>query len=334
MSDSNPSTGPVPQLHAGDWVEVRSADEIMATLDENGALDALPFMPEMLQFCGQRFQVFKSAHKTCDTISTFKGRRMKDAVHLGDLRCSGDAHGGCQAGCTLFWKTAWLKPVASNSVEVGFDGGGDGADAMPAIPELLEKAACPQPAQGEDQPARYVCQATEVVRASDPLLWWQPGQYLKDITSGNVGIFQFMRYGMLAIYNAIMRLHWRGRPYPRVQGMAGKKTPHESLNLQPGELVQVRPWEEIMQTLNEFQRNRGLFYDVEMVPFSGKTYRVHKRVERILNEETGVMMEMPNPCIILEGVTCSGCYSQHRMFCPRNVYPYWREIWLRRVEEH
>src|SRR5262249_35222364 len=54
-------------LRAGDLVEVRSEPEILATLDAEGRLDGLPFMPEMLQYCGQRFRVFKSAHKTCDT---------------------------------------------------------------------------------------------------------------------------------------------------------------------------------------------------------------------------------------------------------------------------
>ena len=63
-------------LRAGDWVEVRSSEEILATLDERGRLEALPFMPEMLQYCGKRFRVYKSAHKTCDTIETYKGRRM------------------------------------------------------------------------------------------------------------------------------------------------------------------------------------------------------------------------------------------------------------------
>ena len=49
--------------------EKKSADEILATLDEKLSLDNLPFMPEMLQFCGQRFRVYKSADKSCDTIS-------------------------------------------------------------------------------------------------------------------------------------------------------------------------------------------------------------------------------------------------------------------------
>ena len=44
-------------LHVGDLVEVRSAEEIVATLDERGELENLPFMPEMLKFCGQRLSV-------------------------------------------------------------------------------------------------------------------------------------------------------------------------------------------------------------------------------------------------------------------------------------
>ena len=41
------------RLCAGDWVEVRSKAEILSTLDENGRLEGLPFMPQMFQYCGQ-----------------------------------------------------------------------------------------------------------------------------------------------------------------------------------------------------------------------------------------------------------------------------------------
>src|SRR5262245_65469033 len=96
-------------LRAGDWVEVKGAEAILATLDKDGRLDALPFMPEMLQYCGKRFRVFKSAHKGCDTIQDWKTMRgMSDAVYLEGLRCDGAAHGGCQAACPVMWKNAWL----------------------------------------------------------------------------------------------------------------------------------------------------------------------------------------------------------------------------------
>src|SRR6185503_9144504 len=89
------------------FVEIRSKAEILATLDKSGRFEGLPFMPEMLAFCGKRFRVYKRAHKTCDTVNKTGGRRMNAAVHLEGLRCSGEAHGGCQAACLLFWKEAW-----------------------------------------------------------------------------------------------------------------------------------------------------------------------------------------------------------------------------------
>ena len=74
---------------------------ILRTLDADGKLDGLPFMPEMLSFCGQRYRVRARAHKACDTIDWQQFRRMESAVHLEELRCDGSSHGGCQAGCLL-----------------------------------------------------------------------------------------------------------------------------------------------------------------------------------------------------------------------------------------
>jgi hypothetical protein len=324
---------------AGDWVEVRSADEIMSTLDEHGALDSLPFMPEMLQYCGKRFQVYKSAHKGCDTLHTSKSRSINDAVHLEGLRCDGSAHGGCQALCLLYWKTSWLKRIPgpeadetpARAAEVPQRSPTAGAGRFDAR-DLARATQAPEPVAG-NSPTRYRCQATEMFRASSPLLWWDPRHYLQDLLSRNVRLRDFVFYVLVAAYNVVMRLHWRLRTYPYVRGTAPLPTPTEVLDLQPGELVQVRSREEIMDTLNEGgNRNRGLSFDVEMVPFCGRTFRVLRRVEQIVNEKTGKLIRMPTACIILEGVACGGCLSRNRMFCPRSIYPYWHEIWLRRAE--
>ena len=101
------------KLHAGDWVQVRTPEEILATLDGNGCLDGMPFMPEMLASCGRRLRVFKRAHKTCDTIESYVIRKLGRTVHLEGSRCDGSAHGGCEAACQLFWHEAWLRPVAA-----------------------------------------------------------------------------------------------------------------------------------------------------------------------------------------------------------------------------
>ena len=108
-------------LRVGEIVEVRSEAEIMTTLDARGELESLPFMPEMLQFCGRRFSVDKLAVKLCDTIGSTGMYRMRNAVHLAGVRCDGQAHGGCQAGCLIYWKEAWLRRVPA-----------DGRDAVTA----------------------------------------------------------------------------------------------------------------------------------------------------------------------------------------------------------
>jgi hypothetical protein len=320
-------------LRAGDWVEVRSAEEILATLDSDGCLDALPFMPEMLQFCGRRFQVFKSAHKTCDTIEDWQRiRRMRNAVHLEGLRCGGEAHGGCQAGCLLFWKEAWLTRVP------GPESNGDPARALsnPRPPvgsggprcdlKALGRATRMVAAAEASTEERYRCQATELVRATAPGRWWDPRQYLKDIASRNVRLRDFVRHGLFAAFNSL-------RQYPYIRGRAGEKTPSgEALNLQPGEWVRVRSKEEILHTLNRKLRHRGLSFDVEMLPFCGRTFRILRRVERFVDDRTGQMKAPRNTCLILEDVACSGCLSRNRMFCPRSIYPYWHEVWLERVD--
>ena len=72
-------------------------------------------------------------------------------------------------------------------------------------------------------------------------------------------------------------------------------------------------------------------FDVEMAPYCGRRFRVRKRVERIIDEPSGRMMELPGDCIILDGVVCDSRFSAKRVGCPRAIPSYWREIWLRRV---
>jgi hypothetical protein len=143
---------------------------------------------------------------------------------------------------------------------------------------------------------------------------------------------------VLAGYNALVRragripLLWRLRPYPHVSGEL-TKTPSATLGLRPGERVRVKPKAEILATLSTGQRNRGLWFDAEMVPFCGREFRVLRRVERIIDDRTGRMLELRGDCIILDGAVCGGHLSRNRLFCPRSIYSYWREIWLERVED-
>jgi hypothetical protein len=339
-------------------VEILTKEEILTTLDKKGQLGGLPFMPQMFQFCGKRFKVYKRAHKTCDTVFPVRGRWMAGAVHL-QTRCTGLGYGECQAGCLIFWKEAWLKRVI------------DGTD-KPETPQnnaasqhaVVQRNGCcteqdvwagtlaPGP-QNEPDPV-YVCQATQLPYATTELQWWDFRQYIEDYTSGNVGMWRIVKGGIYAAYYRLSisriglglamrwfydKCHplWRGTLFPRHTGTipVDKPTPapEHPLNLQPGELVRVKAHQEILETLNTASKNRGLYFDAEMVPFCGGTYRVLKRVSKIIDEKTGKMTKMKNESIILEGVFCQSRYSNCRMFCPRAIYSYWREIWLERVSE-
>jgi hypothetical protein len=335
-------------LKVGDWVEIRSEEEIIATLDKDGRLEGMPFMPEMLNFCGMRMQVFKRAHKTCDTVFPIRGRRVHEAVHL-NTRCDGSAHGGCQAGCLIFWKVAWLKRVEGP------------ATASPAkLTDLKVKdrtgdfdlAATTMRSGPESGVTTYTCQATQLPYATASLQWWNIDQYIEDYRSGNIGIADIVRGFLYSVYSNLVyagiglgrplrwvydKVHTRldGTGFPRSTGIIpeGDPTPAVSLNLQPGELVRVKSHQEILRTLNVKGMNRGMSWDSEMVPYCGGTYRVLHRVTRIVNEATGEMQIMKSPCIILDSVICKAKYSKCRMFCPRSIYSYWREIWLERVQQ-
>ncbi|MEJ2649113.1 MAG: hypothetical protein P8016_11990 [Sedimentisphaerales bacterium] len=101
------------------------------------------------------------------------------------------------------------------------------------------------------------------------------------------------------------------------------------LGLQPGELVEVKSVEEIMQTLDSNRRNKGLRWMTGMRKYCGKRYRVLKRLQRIMLEDTGELRNMKNT-VLLDGVFCDG---KEFGSCDRCCFHFWREAWLRRVSE-
>jgi hypothetical protein len=314
-------------LRPGDVVEVRPPAEILTALDAQASLDAVPFMPEMLQYVGRRFTVSRRVEKICDTIAVTGSRRMRDTVYLEDLRCDGSGHGGCQAGCRIYWKEAWLRRV-DGKAEVD-DPGEQGADELARRAQVGTRTV----RETEEGPAEvWRCQATEAFKATEPLKTSDLRQYWRELESGNYGLLRFLRIAVPGFFSELAsRLHLVGAV--PLTGEGTYKRPAEPLNLQPGDLVQVRQPDEIAKTLDEHGLLRGLSFDREMLPYCGRVVRVKDRVQRIIDDRTGRLIEIPSDCLILEGVVCSGERSHGRWFCPREIYPYWREAWVRPVAE-
>ncbi|MBB3086911.1 hypothetical protein [Geodermatophilus sabuli] len=328
MTRSN-AAPPLRRLRTGDVVEVRSEAEVLATLERDGTLDRMPFMPEMLASCGSRFTVVSRADTTC-----FWGglRKLEDSVHLDGVRCDGSAHGGCQAGCLIFWKEEWLKPVDESS---------DGAVVQATPPrqrggasseDLLRATHAPAAEDGEE---RWSCQATEVVAATSKVHHWDLRHFAQDVRNGNLGWRTVLRHLLPYLFNTYQGHSRRlpswllvhgGAPFPWVHGKLDR-TPKVTLDLQPGERVRVRTRKEIRATLDRRGYNRGLSFDPEMLPYCGTSRRVDRRIHKIIDDVTGRMLTMGADCLVLEGAVCRGLYHG---LCTRQTETYWREAWLAR----
>jgi hypothetical protein len=299
-------------LRPGELVEIRSLPEILATLDERGCLDGLPFMPEMTAFCGHRFLVLRRVDKVYEYAHATGLRRMRNAVLLKGLRCGGQSHGGCQAACQLIWKESWLKRPQEERQET-----------MPPRSTLnvLDLDACARiPVQGKQQ---YVCQMTEILRASTPLHVRDLRHYWRDVAWGNVRLIPFLVGISVKLFSGLQRKF--GRPvWPVLQPTNSDSSPHQNLGLQPGQIVRVKPKHAIEPTLTRDLRTRGMQFDRAMLFYSGGSYRVATRVDRMVHERTGELLEFRSPCYALEGVHFIG----ENFFVPQNDFVFWREIWL------
>jgi len=312
------------QLSRGDWIQVKSAAVIRDLIDSDGTTDGLPFMPEMLQFCGQRFQVSHFANKVCANVGTIEIRNLQNVVVLKVSRCDGCFHGGCQMACELLWKLDWLEPVPTAE---------DGASShdplqSPEASQLTEKlvplsVGTPRQEQAKSSGQYFRCQATELGAASGQSSPLHFGQYLVDRKTNGTSWSSIFKFITQMLIRKVLR---------RSESVAGpcKRTPVDTLNLKVDDRVKVKPIEEILETLDAKGCNRGLWFDpAEMQPFCGKTLTVTRRIDRIIDEGTGELLEMKVPSIVLNETQCSGL---HRRFCSRAMLHFWREVWLERVD--
>ncbi len=297
-------------------------------LDETGATDGLPFMPEMLKFLGTSTRVIANLDRVCDTVNPVSIRCIPEAVVLDDLRCDGSGHAGCQAECRIFWKTSWLRP-ATDSRPLSQ------ADDAEAYAELERIALANAGNHAEDlTEATFRCQHTDLPAAGRAVGWRDLRSFLHQLTSGNVRLLRFVRVTTRAVLVDIGR---QLRLVRRVQFMPQNPPDHvyappPPRGLMIGQSVRVRSKKEIAETLTPNSKHKGLRFDQEMLAYCGKTARVRAKVERFVDEKTGKLVVLSSDCYILEGCICRSDVSYGRWFCPRGIFAWWRECWLEVVD--
>jgi hypothetical protein len=296
-------------LLPGDLVEVLSETEILATLDERGTFEKLPFMPEMLKYCGRSFRVSAHAFKTCVDDQEMRG--LDSTVFLEEVRCDGASHGGCGRACLIFWKSAWLKRKGTISV---------------TRQHGLAKVNRARLESLANRDGQVFCQSTEILNASTPLPWWEPSQYLLDLTRNRSSVVNWARSLFIAFYNKIAYI-LNLRSWKFVSGTNDTMSREAALDLKPGELVRVKSLDQIKQTLDRTGKNNNLLFAPTMMSFCGQVMRVQNRVENIILEATPKQRRIKDT-VLLEGATCDGVC--HRL-CPRQSFLFWRECWLERI---
>ena len=101
------------KIQEGDWVEIRSIEEIMRILDDKGRTQGLDFIGTMKKYCGMRKKVMKKVDYIFDERK-WEMRKCKNVVILEGVICDGKgmfSNERCDRCCYFFWKTAWLKKI-------------------------------------------------------------------------------------------------------------------------------------------------------------------------------------------------------------------------------
>jgi hypothetical protein len=328
FANQDPKDGPMPgrrfrlfrgpKLRPGDFVQVKARQDIAATLDDEGTLEGLPFMGEMEAYCGKIFRVHRRVDKINDMRNKTGLRRLRDTVTLSNVRCFGSLHGGCEAECQILWKDSWLKMLPA---------------AQPAIPagDLANRFKLQVAGASDEDPQKeYVCQMTQLWEASHAMSRFDLRQDLRPLLVGNLGLRGYVIAILTRIFNRAQSLRG-GIAYPFMpESQVAGSTPLTSLGLRENDAVVIRSKHEIGQTLIN-SKNRGLWFDREMIRFCGQRAVVRKRVSRIIHEATKKMVVMKTPCVTLEKVIATGEFLR---LCPQHEYIFWRETWLKRDEEH
>ena len=297
----------------GDPVRIRPLHAIRATLDGQGCLDGLPFMDEMAAFCGHEAVVYRVVDKIYDYGRSRLMRRLDDCVLLTGLRCDGGDHAGCEAACYLIWKSQWLERSTLLA-------------SQPAAPQpAATRTEAVAPRTGAPDPATvYSCQYTQLTHASQamsPLDW---RRLLGPWVVGNVTAGAFWVAVATRMFNALQERRG-GLCYPARPTGGGNNTPPIPPTLQSGQWVRVRSSEQIARTLDKNSKNRGLWFDRDMLKHCGSLRQVRNRVHKIVDIGTGKMIPMKTACIMLEDVHYSG---EFQGFGEQHDYLYWREAWL------
>jgi hypothetical protein len=220
----------------------------------------------------------------------------------------------------VFWKHAWLAPVEEGAAAP------DAVDPS-ALARLRKRLRVKVDAE------HYFCQSTELYRATRAFAG------SRRLLTVRIALRE-VRAGDLSVPRAIVLLsRWVIQRWLRRLGVderlrgSRQQTRNPPLGLNAGDAVRVKRRAAVAATLNQDMRNKGLGICYEMTRCCGRKAEVRYRVDRIIDERTGVMRDISNT-VTLKNVNRSRMLGEECLCkgqlgdCPRGELMYWRESWL------
>jgi len=100
-------------IRPGEWVKVRSKNDIRRTLDDREKYKGCRFEYEMYEHCGKTYKVLKVIDYFFDEARQ-KMCKCQDTVILDGVVCSGRQRlykVSCDRNCFFFWRVVWLEKI-------------------------------------------------------------------------------------------------------------------------------------------------------------------------------------------------------------------------------
>ncbi len=186
---------------------------------------------------------------------------------------------------------------------------------------------------GLPESTRELCQLRWIDEALSELTWFE--RLARFANAKRLGLIRRSRMALSRViavepqpYGG--RADWNDHADGTSVPLAPRKLPGRGLKA--GDLIEVLPLDEIEKTLDANGKTGGLKFLRPMEDYCGRRMRVLKPVRRILDEHDHMMRKIAKT-VVLEGGICHGRGIYGREGCDRCCYFFWKEDWLRKVEE-
>ena len=254
-------------LRPGDVVEVRSAAEILATLDGDGALDKMPFMPEMVPSRGSALH--GNAPCRQDLRHDRGHRKPSHARHRlprgSPLRRVGPRRlpGGLQALLEGSVASPCRRSAQARSMRATRMLPSSSISRRPGRGPCASSAASGLRSGAARQPKRS--------RPPTPLKTSDLPQYWRELTNGNFGLLRFIGLAGPRVRHGDCEPCRPAQAAPIARPGEPIHSGQSRLTSSPATSCRCGLRAEIAATLDEDGLNRGLSFDREMLPYCGRT---------------------------------------------------------------